>query len=271
MSGKDVSNVRFGRALASSRKAQGMTQDTLARALGCSKSHVSNLERGDRKMSIPDVQTADRTVGAKGRLVKLHRDLYEGPGPDWLDKLADLQRESELIRESHPSLIPGLLQTTGYAEAVIAAGTPWNTNDVVKTLAEARIARGKRILGADTPHYHVVIDETAVTRPVGDRATMREQLAELHKLAASGRVVLQIHPFRAWPHHGLDGPFSLLTNATAPDVVHVESAHRGQTSDEPATVRRYAMIFGRLQASAMSPVDTVDYLRKAWEEHKHDD
>jgi hypothetical protein len=59
--------------------------------------------------------------------VKLHRDLYEGPGPDWLDKLADLQRESELIRESHPSLIPGLLQTPGYARAVIAAGGPWIT------------------------------------------------------------------------------------------------------------------------------------------------
>jgi transcriptional regulator with XRE-family HTH domain len=268
MSGKDVSNVRFGRALSSTRKAQGMTQDTLARALGCSKSHVSNLERGDRKMSIPDVQTADKSLKAKGRLVKLHRDLYEGPGPDWLDKLADLQQESELIRESHPSLIPGLLQTPGYARAVIAAGGPWITSDEVKALVEARTNRAKRILGADTPHYHVVVDESVVTRPVGERAIMREQLAGLHDLAVSGRVVLQIHPFRAWPHHGLDGPFSLLTNATAPDVVHVESAHRGQTTDEPDTVRRYAMIFGRLQASAMSPVDTVDYLRKALEEER---
>jgi hypothetical protein len=143
--------------------------------------------------------------------------------------------------------------------------------DEVNALVDARLKRAKRILSADTPHYHVVIDESAVTRPVGDRGAMREQLAGLRDLAGSGRVVLQIHPFEAWPHHGLDGPFSLLTNATAPDVVHVESAHRGQTSDEPSLVRRYAMIFGRLQASAMSPVATVDYLRKVLEEYEHDD
>lgn len=136
---------------------------------------------------------------------------------------------------------------------------------------DARLKRARRILSADTPHYHVVVDESAVTRPVGERAIMREQFAGLYDLAGSGRVVLQIHPFTAWPHHGLGGPFSLLTNATAPDVVHVESLNQGQTSDEPALVRRYAMVFGRLQASAMSPVARVDYLRKALEEYEHDD
>lgn len=263
---KSPSDVRFGRALRHARNTVGWTQTKLARAVGCSDSHLSNVENGMRSLSSVDVQKADQNLGVKGRLVRLHRELYEPADVDWLDQLADLQAEAELIRESHPTLIPGLLQTLGYAHAVIAAGGPYLSHAEVDAKVEARMARSRRILGPDIPQVHAVIDETALTRPIGGRDTMREQLGSLIEVAGSGRVVVQIQPFGSWPHHGLDGPFSIISSASAPEVVHVESVYGGQTTDLPVTVRKFANKFGRLQATASSPSESVAYLRTKLEE-----
>ncbi|KOX22092.1 helix-turn-helix transcriptional regulator [Nocardiopsis sp. NRRL B-16309] len=266
---KEIPDVRFGRALSHARRSRGKTQEWLANQVGCSKSHISNVETGARPLQPVDVRQADDCLGQGGRLVRLRRELYEPEVLDWLDQLHQLQLEAELIREYQPILPPGLLQTKEYASCVIPAGAPWFTSDDVESRVKTRIARSEKILGADVPHYHVVLDEMVMRRHVGSPAVMAGQCRRLMELAESGRVLLQVYPWRTWPHAGLNGPLSLISSAHAPDVLHVESVYLGQTSDEAGAVRRYGMLFARLQADAWSPADTVEFLRGLKEEYEN--
>lgn len=215
-----------------------------------------------------DVRSADDALEAHGRLVRLYEELKEQGPIDWLDNLAELQAEAEMIREWHPTLIPGLLQTEGYARAVVSAGAPWRTPESVTATVEHRLRTASRVLGQTTPHYHVVIDDVAALRPVGSLEVMAGQLRRLIELVESHRVMLQFHRFDLWPHAGLDGPYSVLSSASAPDTVHMESVYRGQTTDEPKSVRQFAMSFSHLQASARGPRDTVEFLRTKIKEYE---
>jgi transcriptional regulator with XRE-family HTH domain len=264
---RDISDVRMGRALAKARTDKGLTQAAIAVKLGCSKGLISHFEQGKRRITVPLVQEADRVLGAGGRLARLHRELYTPEEVDWLGQLAKHQQQAEVIREYHRIHVPGNLQTHGYATAVISSGAPWFSAEEVKLRASTRLTRAKRLLDGAMPHYHVVLDDAVIRRPVAAPEVMREQCAHLLDLQESGRVLLQLYEWGQYPHPGVDGPFSLIAAPASPEVLHVESVLRGQTSDDPATVRRYGMLFSRLQAAARTPAASADLLRKLIKEY----
>jgi transcriptional regulator with XRE-family HTH domain len=270
-SAKDISNVRFGAALSRARRFKGMSQEALAGRVGCSKSHISNVERGDRPMMAADVKKADDALDAGGRLNRLRTELYEPQQLDWLDKLHQLQQGAELIREYHNSLVPGLLQTPGYAAEVIAASAPWCDEDEVADRVATRMSRSQKILDNRGVHYQVVLDDMVVKRPIGTPRVMVDQCRRLLTLASEGRVILQFHPWDQWPHPGVAGPLSLISSAAAPDVLHVESIYLGQTADDPTAVRRYGMLFSRLQVNARSQPATMRFLHDVIKEHEDGD
>ncbi|MBV2366029.1 helix-turn-helix domain-containing protein [Streptomonospora nanhaiensis] len=265
---RSISDMRFGQALRRARKDEGLTQGVLGKAIGRSDGHISNVELGKRFMQSVDVRKADKALKANGRLVRLHKELYEQGTMDWLDNLERLQREAEIIREWQPDLIPGILQTEDYARAVVAATSPWRTPDSVDRKVQARMRHAARLLGEPTPHYHALIDDAAIMRPVGGPGVMAAQLRALVDHVREGRVMLQCHPFDAWPHAGLAGAFSLLSSASAPETVHVDSVYRGQQTDTPQTVRQFTLSFLRIQASSRTPQDTVAYLKGKIEEYE---
>ena len=61
-------------------------------------------------------------AGFVGRLAKLAR-LADGPIPSWFGSWLEAEREAHMLRLWSPVLVPGLLQTAGYARALfVAAG-----------------------------------------------------------------------------------------------------------------------------------------------------
>jgi transcriptional regulator with XRE-family HTH domain len=266
---RDVTNVRFGQAMARARKRTGKTQEALARSLGCSKGHISHIECGYRRLAQVSVPEVDRELQAEGRLTRLYEELYEPHQLDWLDKLHHLQAEAELIREYHNTLVPGLLQTPEFAGAVIEAGGPWLKRAEIEERVAARMQRSKAILEMDTPHLNVVLDDMVVKRPVATPQVMLGQCKKLLQLAESQRVVLQFYPWDSRPHAGLNGPLTLLSSGTAPDVLHAESVYLGQSFDDPAAVRRYGMLFARLQANARSQSESARFLQEVMREYEH--
>lgn len=53
----------LGRRLASSREVAGMTQTDLAQAVGLDRSAVSRMEKGERKLSVPELVTVAQALG----------------------------------------------------------------------------------------------------------------------------------------------------------------------------------------------------------------
>ncbi|MFI6574228.1 helix-turn-helix domain-containing protein [Nocardiopsis sp. NPDC050513] len=268
---KNISDIRFGQAIARARSKSGMTQLRVAGHLGYTKGFISQVECGWKRLDPSKVQDLDDLLSAGSRLVRLYEDLYAPERVDWQEQLHVLQAGAELIRQYSGVLVPGNFQTKDYARAVFEAGAPWMKEPDIEEKATIRTERAARVLDEDGPQYHAVLDDVVVLRPVAENRVMREQIDRLIALAISGRLQLQLYEWGTLPHAGPDGPFSLIASPSAPEVLHAESVYLGQTTDEPHMVRAFVTLFSRLQANARSVRASVDYLRRVRRKYEDDE
>lgn len=209
----------FGAELRRRRQAAGYSQEQLARAIIYSPSLVGAVETATRMPSrdfarrCDDVLDADETFDRLWPLVS--RETY----PTWFQQFAELEREATSLRTFMPLAIPGLLQTEDYARALFRAGRPWDTAAQVEELVDARIGRQAILVSDDPPMLRVVIDESALRRPIGSAnggsAVMAGQLEILADAATRPRVVIQVVPLSTGEHVGLVGGFTIAGFAGA--------------------------------------------------------
>src|SRR5215831_2065530 len=67
--------------------------------------------------------------GLFARLLELAR-RWDGPDPQWFRDWLVAEREATSLRTWQPLLVPGLLQTEGYARAILAAGPEADADQV---------------------------------------------------------------------------------------------------------------------------------------------
>ena len=74
----------------------------------------------------------------------------------------------------------------------------------------ARMTRQEILRSPKPPYLWSLIDESALRRAVGGGGVMREQLSKILEMAATSNVTMQVVPFEAGAHPGLDNTFMLL-------------------------------------------------------------
>ena len=114
--------------------------------------------------------------------------MYDGAVPVWFSSYRDeVEPAAHTIRTWQPIVIPGLLQSPSYAEALfIAMGYD---NARIEDFVTARIERRAILDRAEPPNLWVVLDEAVLHRHVGSETIMHEQLeylAERGQRATSG-------------------------------------------------------------------------------------
>jgi hypothetical protein len=185
-------------------------------------------------------------------------------GSDYAD-LISLEAEARTIRTYEQELVPGLLQTPEYAQAVIRASRATDTTEQIKRRVEVRIERQEILNRADPPppRFSVVLSEAALRRPVGGYDVMLRQLEYLMLPRDRANVTVQVLPFDAGVHPSMVAPFTMMTFPDPDDLglVNVENAIGTLFLEEPAELQAYDEIWGALQASALSPDDTQTFLR----------
>lgn len=159
------------------------------------------------------------------------------------------------------TLVPGLLQTADYAEALFNGAYPKAT---AAELAKLRMERQERLLGGRAMHVWAVIDEAALHRMVGGAAVMRGQVDKLIELNELDHVTVQVLPFAAGAHVGQNGAFSILEFADPEGlpVVYQESLVNNAYLEDSTDVERYRMAYDQLRAAGLSPADSVGLMIK---------
>ena len=265
----DRNAVRFGREIIRARRKAGITQSRLARQIGVSSSHLSNIERGTRTPTPSLVGALDYALDEGGRLIRVWDDLTGAGRPAWLSELAEREREALSIQEFQLVVFPGVLQIEEYARALIKRGTLLSTSAEIEAMLEDRMARAQRFASAEEPAMRLVVDISAIKRRIGGDAVTAEQLAHVVQMIESGRVAVQISDgLDAYP--GMRGPFAIFSSCDAPDVVYAESAYSGQIIDEPDTVHRFRLAFGDIQAAARSPESSLRLIQEELEGIGHE-
>jgi transcriptional regulator with XRE-family HTH domain len=163
-----------------------------------------------------------------------------------------LFKSTRLFRVYSPTLVPGLLQTGGYATGLLSTITEFRDipNDVAAAVA-ARLERS-RVLHEPGHRFVFVIDEAALRHQVADADAMAAQLGYLLTAGALPAVSLGIIPMAATP-----GPmwpvetFHMYDDA----LVSVELLSARVTVTQPADIEVYAKAFDRLRQMAVYGAD----------------
>lgn len=265
----------LGQQLKELREQAQLTLDAAADFLQRNASTVSRFEHGIYQIRRPDLMALLELYGVrdKARRDELMRLAEEARQPEWWQEYEEelgrampeylwLESRARKIR-TFQWIVPGLLQTRAYAEAVIRAGSPAASEEQAARWVEVRLRR-QQVLDRDDPvRLSAVLDESAVRRAVGGPEVMRDQLRHLLAVAERPHIEIRVLPFAAGAHASLMNGFEVLElGEPYPDAAYLEVQPRGPESVATDDVGVLAVRFERLHRAALSEPETSALLAK---------
>lgn len=251
------------------REEAGLTIETVAARMECSASKISRTENAQVAPTARDVRFMLGIYGVDGeRCEELVQTAREARQKAWWHPYSDVARgpyigleaATATIQTYEALLIPGLVQTREYARAASRAARPDLSPEAIERKVDLRVARQQLLDAADAPEIWLVIDEAVLNRPVGGPGVMREALLRLAEVAEATNVTVQILPYDAGEHAGMDGAFVILgfPDPEDPDVVYLDNATGGLYLETDEELRRYRLMFDHLRAAALKPDKSID-------------
>ncbi|KUL27221.1 helix-turn-helix domain-containing protein [Streptomyces regalis] len=261
----------LGAELRHARERKGLSQESLGLKLFVSGTFVGQLEAGTRRLRPDMAPLIDEALETDGFFERNCSAAAKSRYEDHFAEAAEAEGQATVIRQYAPLLIPGLLQTPAYAQAVNRAYDPTATEETIEEWTEGRMER-VRLLGHPTkPVLWTVLDEAALRRVTGGRAVMAEALHHIANLARQNRVIVQVLPFSAGAHPAMRGALKLMEFEDAPPLVYYEGVGTGRLEDDPATVVQQRFRFDLLVASALSREKSLVLIEELAQDYTHEE
>lgn len=275
-----VRRRRLGQELRRLRELKGMTAEEVAERLLVSQSKISRLENGRRSISQRDVRDLCGVYEVEDtRIVdSLMQMAKDSRQQGWWHAFGDipysvyigLETDAASLRVYEPQVVPGLLQTRRYAEALINGALPESAAGDVEKRVGVRIRRQDRVTTTEEPlRLWAVVDEAALRRVVGDRQLMREQLEYLVEQSQLPHVTVQVLPFDMGAHPGISGHYAILEFPDASDssVVYIEGVTSDLYLEKANDVQRYSVMYEHLRAQALNVDQTRQFIAEIAKEY----
>ncbi|MFD5725217.1 MULTISPECIES: helix-turn-helix domain-containing protein [unclassified Streptomyces] len=260
----------LGAELRHRRDRAGLSQAELGELLYVSGSFIGWLEDGSRRMQMDQALRLDDILNADGFFKRNCAALEKSKYPDHFAEAAEAEARATEIKEYAPQLIPGLLQTEAYAQAVFRSGLPTAAESTIEELVAARLERTQILTDPTTPLLWAVLDESVLRRRVGGPDVMAAALRHIAGLMRRHRVIVQVLPFDAGAHMALEGSLKLMAFCDAPPLAYLQALGTGQLQDDPATVRQYELTYDLVVASALSPAASLALIESVAEDYEHE-
>ncbi|WP_097968277.1 helix-turn-helix transcriptional regulator (plasmid) [Streptomyces anulatus] len=243
------------------RKGAGLTVTQLAAGCGWHHAKTSRIENARTAPSAGDIRRWCHATGTEALAEDLvAQSLHaESMYTEWRHQirhgLKQLQnssvaffRTTELFRIYSSSLVPGLLQTEGYAAAVLAMSARFRELPVDDSAdaARARVDRS-RVIHERGHRFVLLIEEAVLHYRIGDADAMAAQLGHLLTAGALPAVSLGIIPTTAhreqWPRE----TFHVYDNS----LVSVELVSARIRITQPSEIALYTKAFEELRQTAV--------------------
>ena len=182
--------------------------------------------------------------------------------PDVFDnEFPGYEADASSIRVVMPLVIPGLLQTLPYMQALLMSGT--RTPEWREKALRARL-RKQQILERDdgtAPDLVALITEASLMYEWGDAGDRRAQLRHLLTLSERPNVELRLLRLSDGLHPGMSTLVNIFQFPCGePSMVFLENDQEVQEIDEPTKVEAYGEIFEETRGAALSAADTAAHL-----------
>ncbi|GAB2721297.1 helix-turn-helix domain-containing protein [Streptomyces bullii] len=256
----------FGELLRHYREAALLTQDALASRIPCDRSHVARVEAGTRVPQDTFAKKCDELLGTGGVLLRLWGKIDWYPQvehPDWFRRRAEMDAVAVELYEYQVQVVPGLLQTPGYARALFSR-LP-STAEEVQERVRARLSRQRRFLSDDGPLYVAILDESCLRNVMGNTSVMRDQCAHLLAMGRRPNVRIQIAPAARAELRRPKTSMALIAMPDGERWVYSESLERGHFNNDPSVYARHNRTYDVLRSDAPSPGESAALISDALE------
>jgi transcriptional regulator with XRE-family HTH domain len=275
-----VARRRVRLAIREFRGRKKLTQGQVAEAMDWSLSKVQRLEKGEVNISSSDLRLLLAFFGvndaaetqaliADARLARQERWTTDPADRGYLTpamiELLQYESEATVIRYFQNYIVPGILQTRAYAEAILRS-FPDVDPAVAEARVESRLRRREEILSRrPPPDYLVVLDQSVLYREFGgDPRILIEQLELLERLVGETTVRIRIIRFEnPMPGLGLRGSFALHSLAHDESVLlYREFLNTDEIVRTMPIIRDYRAEFERMWAEAADQRASAELIRE---------
>jgi transcriptional regulator with XRE-family HTH domain len=217
-----VRTRELGEELRQARVRTRARAEEVSRSLGWSASKLSRIEHGERGVDDLDLGSllgqlnVDIATRERIRFLAGERDLgsflrsHDGKLSDNLLSLIIHERAALTMHKYEPMVVPGLLQTKAYAEAMIKLHGVEDPEELAP-LVQARMNRQSVLTGQNPPGAVFYIHEIALRGHIGDATVMHDQAMRLRFMCDWPRLTLRLIPMSSPGHPALMYPFNLMT------------------------------------------------------------
>lgn len=261
------------------REDQGLSGAEVAKALGMSPSKISRIETGARGLRVDDVAALlghyqvpeQRRAQILDQVRKAEeRGWWESQGlglPQLWQALINFESRATRIQNFEALVVPGLLQTDEYTEAIISSINKTLSKTELTNLVASRRAR-QAVLNRRELQFLAVVDEAALRRPITVSGVMRRQLRHLVDSSERPNITVRVVPLQAGQYAGLQGPFACLDFDDEPSLVYIENHHFGMFMDEKEDIAAYRVALGNILNEALKPAESAQLIAQLAEEHE---
>jgi transcriptional regulator with XRE-family HTH domain len=265
---------RLGATLRAMRLGCGMTGEEAGRAVDHSASWLSRLEGGQISLRPIDLRRLLDLYGVHD--VRTREELerlttrrqrqgwlsgYRAVVPDPYAKLIGYEDVATVIRSYENIVIPGLIQTREYADALFRDGLFNWPEEEIRDRTEVRVRRQEVLRRANPPRLQMIIPESVLNNVIGGRGVMQRQLDVIAEVATrSDDEVLIVPSARTRPALSVSG-FEILGFRSDPPIGYTENLSGGTIVDGQ-DLGIYERCFDRLRALAVGPSESLDLIRQ---------
>lgn len=260
----------YGEWLRAAREAAGLTQQELAVAAVMTRSHIAHIEAGRRLPSRGDARRLDKALNTGDVLSSFLPDRDTAIA-EHFESAHELEQLAVHIREFAISFFPGILQTEGYARAVLSPSYPPLGEKECDRLVVTRLERAKVLEDPVSPIVWALLDESVLRRPIGGPAMMAEQITHVVRLAESGRIRVHVLPHSLGFHPLLEGMLTLMWFDDQPPVAYSEGVRMGKVHDSPAMVQQLQSRYDLALSDALPLKESLALLRATAKDYGHHD
>jgi transcriptional regulator with XRE-family HTH domain len=271
--GATIAKLRLARRLTELRVAAGYTANHVCDMLNWGRGKVGRFEANQwKRPEMSDIRDllrfyeadeyATREIEALALQARVrpwwrdYQDIFDNEFPGF-------EADACRIRLFLPLVVPGLLQTADYIDAVMRSSAKppaWR-----RRATEARLRR-QQILERDKatlPQLQAVITEASLLYRWGSRAERRDQLLHLAEMGERPGVHLHLQRFADGPPPGLFSAVQIFDyDGGEASLVFTEHDHGIQEVSDAEYMNNYVEAFDRAVDVALEPRDTAMYLKQ---------
>lgn len=245
------------------RRAKALSQEDVAHRIGKDRTSISRYETGEMTPGVSACRALAQLYEVP--LDKLW-EAIEGNGATpnvstgWWTNYEAFEQSAVSVRTWEPMVVPGLLQTPAYAEALLG------DDDLV---ARRLDRQGMLTRTVDPVDLVAIIDASVLARPVGGRAVLAAQLDHLTEMARRPNVCIQVLPHDAPTKAiaiGCRGAFVILGLPWPGGMVHLEHTGGARTLDAQHELEAHSDAYDRLRSMALPPAESLALIRSAAQE-----